>query len=103
MTLTTADNRICWIVVEYLNEQSSKENDSFRQSEWGKEAAGSMCDLVRDFPIPVGPEGSNLTLAALLDRTPKDLISKVMLEEKVFSTWHHGRTVLLSNGTRETL
>ncbi|GJJ71466.1 hypothetical protein EMPS_03816 [Entomortierella parvispora] len=97
MTLTTADNRICWVVIEYLNEQSSKENDSFRQSEWGQEAAESMCKLVRDFPIPVGPEGSNMTLGTLLDRTPKDLISKVMLEEKVFTTWYHGRTILLGD------
>ncbi|KAF9307779.1 hypothetical protein BG003_000217 [Podila horticola] len=33
----------------------------------------------------------------LIDKTPKHLISKVMLEEKIFSTWHGGRTVLLGD------
>ena len=96
--MITADNRICWGVVEYLNKESSKENDSFRQSEWGQEAVDSMCQLVRYFPIPVGPEGSELTLGVLMDQTPKELISKVMLEEKVFDTWYHGRTVLMGDG-----
>ena len=98
MTFITADNRICWVVIEYHNQELSKESESFRKSEWGQEAVESMCDLVRDFPIPVGPEGSELTLGHLIDRTPKELISKVMLEEKVFDTWYHGRTVLMGDG-----
>ncbi|KAI1293403.1 hypothetical protein EDD11_008426 [Mortierella claussenii] len=30
--------------------------------------------------------------------TPKDLISKVYVEEKMFETWYHGRTVLIGDG-----
>ncbi|KAF9352888.1 hypothetical protein BGX26_009326 [Mortierella sp. AD094] len=37
------------------------------------------------------------TLGELFDATPKHLISKVFLEEKIFKTWHHGRTVLLED------
>ncbi|KAF9309489.1 hypothetical protein BG003_009704 [Podila horticola] len=33
----------------------------------------------------------------LIDRTPKELISKVMLEEKLFETWFGGRVVLLGD------
>jgi hypothetical protein len=39
----------------------------------------------------------------LYDRTPQDRISKVMLEEKIFKTWHHGRTVLLGDGINRLL
>lgn len=57
-----------------------------------------MCKLIYDYPITVGPEGSQMTMGQLLDKTPKHLISKVMLEEKVFLTRYHGRTVLLGDG-----
>ncbi len=55
-----------------------------------------MCKDVHDFPIPGGIDG-NLTMGVLIDNTPKELISKVMLEEKVFDTWFADRTVLLGD------
>ncbi|KAF9214463.1 hypothetical protein BGZ59_003640 [Podila verticillata] len=67
-----------------------------REFSWGPEAAEAMCKEIRHFKIPGGKDG-NLTLGDLIDKTPKHLISKVMLEEKVFSTWHGGRTVLLGD------
>jgi len=92
-------NRYCWHVTQYLDEASSKENDTFRSSEWGAESAVSMCKEVRDFPIPGGAQMGELrTMGVLIDKTPKHLISKVMLEEKVFRTWYHKRTVLLGDG-----
>ncbi|KAG0030885.1 hypothetical protein BGZ82_007223 [Podila clonocystis] len=80
-----------------LDKESSKENDSFRNSEWGPEAAEAMCKEVRHFKIPSGKEDKDLTLGDLIDLSPKELISKVMLEEKVFDTWFGGRTVLLGD------
>ncbi|KAG0341248.1 hypothetical protein BG004_006103 [Podila humilis] len=94
---TTRSGTICWMVVQYLNKDSSKDNDAFRNSEWGPEAAESMCKEVRHFKVPCGKEG-NLTLGDLIDLTPKNLVSKVMLEEKIFETWYGGRTVLLGDG-----
>jgi len=52
-----------------------------------------MCEKVRHIKAPFG-----LTVGELIDVTPKETISKVMLEEKLFETWHHGRTVLLGDG-----
>ncbi|KAI1321059.1 hypothetical protein EDD11_008640 [Mortierella claussenii] len=95
VTFTTKNNVICWMVVHHLNKISSKANDSFRNSEWGSEAAEAMCKEVRDFVIP-GGDGSR-TLGTLIDQTNKDLISKVMLEEKVFETWYDRRMVLLGD------
>lgn len=82
------------MVLENLNEVSSKANDFFRNSEWGPEAAEAMCKEVSDFPVA----RNNMTLGDLFDRTPKDMISKVMLEEKLFDTWSGGRIVLLGDG-----
>ncbi|KAF9311457.1 hypothetical protein BG003_007380 [Podila horticola] len=96
-TFTTKQNTVCWMVIQFLTKETSKLNDSFRNSQWGPEAAEAMAKEVRDFKVPGGKDGTVLTLAAYLDRTPKNLISKVMLEEIVFDTWYGGRTVLIGD------
>lgn len=63
-------------------------------SEWGDFPAQTMCEETRDFPIPL-EDGKNRTLGEFYDQTPKELISKVMLEEKVFRTWYYRRSVSL--------
>ncbi|KAF9195123.1 hypothetical protein BGZ51_004550 [Haplosporangium sp. Z 767] len=91
-TFTTAEKTVCWMVVEMLEKESTKMDDSFRSSEWGPEASEAMCNEVRDFPIR-----KDMTMGFLIDRTPKDVICKVMLEEKLFQTWTSGRTVLIGD------
>ncbi|KAG0342757.1 hypothetical protein BG000_001617 [Podila horticola] len=86
-----------FILGDYDYTETSKQNDSFRNSEWGPEAAEAMCKEVRHFKLPSGEEGKALTIGDLIDKSPKDLISKVMLEEKVFDTWYGDRTVLLGD------
>ncbi|GJJ75052.1 hypothetical protein EMPS_07410 [Entomortierella parvispora] len=95
-TFTTKQNTICWMVAEHLNETWSKEHGSFSNSDWGPEAAGVMAQAVRGFPIVNGGKPGT-TLGHLIDKTDKDLISKVILEEKVYSSWYGGRTVLLGD------
>ncbi|KAG0342197.1 hypothetical protein BG000_006331 [Podila horticola] len=93
---STTENRICWMVIEHLNNKSSKLNDSFRNTEWGPETAELMCKEVRDFALPDG-----CTLGDFIDQTPKEYISKVMLEEKLFESWYSGRTVLLGDSAHK--
>ncbi|KAF8943003.1 hypothetical protein BGZ47_005916 [Haplosporangium gracile] len=95
-TFTTSQATLCWAVVLYLDKESSKIHDSFRNSEWGPEAASAMCEQVKDFPVISGGD-KKLTIQDLINWTPKELISKVMLEEKVFETWYDCRTVLLGD------
>jgi len=97
-TFTTKQNTVCWMVIQFLTKETSKQNDSFRNSQWGPEAAQAMAKEVRDFKVPGGREGHILTLGDYLDKTPKNLISKVMLEEIVFDTWYGCRTVLVGDG-----
>ncbi|KAF9079713.1 hypothetical protein BGX23_003374, partial [Mortierella sp. AD031] len=97
----TAQNTLCWMVIHHLDEASSKAAEQHRStdsqdSEWGPYAALTMCDETRHFPISIC--GKNLTMGDIYDWTPKELISKVMLEEKIFQTWHSGRIVLLGDG-----
>ncbi|KAF9335153.1 hypothetical protein BG006_000754 [Podila minutissima] len=94
-TFTTSQNTICWMLVHHLDKNTAKDNDAFRNSEWGPEAAEQMCKQIGHFPVPGG--NGKLTMKDLIDRTPKDLISKVMLEEKLFDTWYYRRTDLLGD------
>ncbi|KAF9103060.1 hypothetical protein BGX29_003857 [Mortierella sp. GBA35] len=100
MAFWTAQNTLCWMVIHHLDDASRKAAEAYRSkgsqdSEWEPYAALTMCDETHHFPISIG--GKNLTMGDIYDWTPKELISKVMLEEKVFQTWHSGRTVLLGD------
>ncbi|KAF9184637.1 hypothetical protein BGZ51_003221 [Haplosporangium sp. Z 767] len=95
-TWTTKDNVMCWSVSQYLDNATSRTHDTFMNTDWGPEKAEAMTNLVREFPIP-GGDGT-LTLGGLIDNTPKAQISKVALEEKVFETWYHGRTINPAGG-----
>ncbi|KAG0085738.1 hypothetical protein BGZ92_008763 [Podila epicladia] len=93
VTFTTQQNTVCWMVIHFLDKESSKRNDSFRNSEWGPEAAEALAREVRTFKVPGGKDGKVRTLGEYVDRTPRGQMSKIMLEEIVFETWHGGRTM----------
>ncbi|KAK3835028.1 MAG: hypothetical protein J3R72DRAFT_451711 [Linnemannia gamsii] len=92
----TTRNTVCYSVIQFLDRRSSKDNDSFRNSEWGSEAADAMCKEVQHFPVVSG-RNETLTIGDLVNLTPKDCVVKVMLEEKVFDTWYYCRTVLIGD------
>ncbi|KAG0044410.1 hypothetical protein BGZ83_010355 [Gryganskiella cystojenkinii] len=91
------DNKICWLVNRQFETEAECENEKFRNSEWGPEKSGGMIESVRDFKTPFG------TLGDLIDHTPKEEISRVYLEDKVFETWTHGRTVLIGDAAHKML
>ncbi|KAG0282102.1 hypothetical protein BGZ96_000832 [Linnemannia gamsii] len=103
LVFTTAQSTCCWMVIHHLTKTTSKAamEQRFRNndnSEWGPHATKQMCDETRHLQTPAKVGDKYLTLGDFYDRTPHELISKVMLEEKVFETWYHGRTVLLGDG-----
>ncbi|KAF9991480.1 hypothetical protein BGZ80_009094, partial [Entomortierella chlamydospora] len=67
----TAENTICWKVFEHLGQETGKNHNNFRSSEWGPEAADVMCKEVRDYPAVRG-----LKVGDLIDATPKEFICK---------------------------
>lgn len=85
------------MVIKYLSGQMSKEVEDCKYEDWGPDATRSMCEEVKDFPIIAGGD-KKLTIGDLIEWSPKEYVSKVMLEEKVFDTWYEGRTVLLGDG-----
>ncbi|KAF8943002.1 hypothetical protein BGZ47_005915 [Haplosporangium gracile] len=93
---TTAQRIVAYSLVEFLLMETSKDDETFSNSEWGSEAATAMCEQVRDFPIIAGGD-KKFTVGNLIDWTPKEYISQVMLEEKIFQTWGSCRTALLGD------
>ncbi|KAF9136106.1 hypothetical protein BGW39_006902 [Mortierella sp. 14UC] len=96
--ITIPGNRFCWSVMQQITDPQEAKAQRFRNSEWGPEATESMI-AVRDFPTTFGGG----TLGDILDATPKDVVSKVMLEEKLFETWHHGNVVLIGDAVHKML
>jgi hypothetical protein len=57
-----------------------------------------MIEQVRHLPIISGGDKIT-TVGDLIDLTPREYVSKVVYEEKLFKTWHHLRTVLIGDGS----
>ncbi|KAF9156204.1 hypothetical protein BG015_006789 [Linnemannia schmuckeri] len=95
-TITIPKNRICWSVMAQVKSESEASQLRLSSTEWGPEAAESMIKEVHDFPIKLGGGGG--ILGDIIDATPPDVVSKVMLEEKLFEQWSHGRIVLIGDG-----
>lgn len=88
-------NRVSWAVIHNVEKAEAKQGEA-KYSEWGSgsEASEEMAAFVRHQRSVF--EG--MTLGDIIDQTPKELISRIMLEEKYFESWYHGRVVLLGDG-----
>ncbi|KAI8345671.1 hypothetical protein B0O80DRAFT_504137 [Mortierella sp. GBAus27b] len=61
----------------------------------------SIDDMIQEFKDMPCPWGG--TMGNAIRSTPRDRISKVVLEEKLFQTWHGGRTVLIGDACHKIL
>ncbi|KAG0366933.1 hypothetical protein BGZ54_004679 [Gamsiella multidivaricata] len=95
-TFTVPGNKICWNVVVQLDVNASEE-EKFKNSEWASTTNEKMIEKVCEFKTPYGKMGD------LFDATPKDQISRVFLEDMVYETWYHSRTVLIGDAAHKLL
>ncbi|KAF9281999.1 hypothetical protein BGZ68_006272, partial [Mortierella alpina] len=95
-TFTMPGNRICWSVNLHLDAKTS-EDEAFRNSEWTSDTNQGLINEIRTFKTPYGD------LGRLIDATDDDRISRVYLEDKLFETWHHNRTVLIGDAAHKLL
>ncbi|KAG0349204.1 hypothetical protein BG004_000859 [Podila humilis] len=79
MTMTLTGNRVGWMITQDVRSQNGANGErNSKFSDWGPDAALEMCNTVRDFGSPAGG-----TMGDMFDNTPKEAISKVMLEDKL--------------------
>ncbi|KAG0039982.1 hypothetical protein BGZ83_002669 [Gryganskiella cystojenkinii] len=90
-------NRICYVVVRQYATKAEAEKDRLQSAEWlSSKGNDEMIEKVKDFKLPIGG-----TLGDLIDKTPRDKISRAFLEDKVFDTWTYGRTVLIGDAAHK--
>ncbi|KAG0199092.1 hypothetical protein BGX28_007567 [Mortierella sp. GBA30] len=94
---TIPGNRICWRLSIQLDATEAKAR-MFRNSEWGPESNAAIIEKFYDLVNPFGGK-----MGDLIDATPKELVSQVYYEQKLFETWHHGRTVLIGDACHKML
>ncbi|KAF9426481.1 hypothetical protein BGZ94_006468 [Podila epigama] len=92
---TTKANTICWQANRILDRVASKEARDFQNEEWGPEGVEKMCNEMKHLSVKIGRGKS--TFEDLVALSPKESLSKIVLEEKIFKTWYSGRTVLLGD------
>ncbi|KAG0055504.1 hypothetical protein BGZ83_008380 [Gryganskiella cystojenkinii] len=93
-------NRVSWAVIHNVEKAEAKSGEA-KYSEWGSgsDASQEMADFVRHQRSVF--EGMNL--GDIIDQTPKELMSRIMLEEKFFETWYNGRVVLLGDACHKVV
>ncbi|KAF9208809.1 hypothetical protein BGZ49_007462 [Haplosporangium sp. Z 27] len=96
-------NRICWRVDVQLQSDSFENSDAFKNTDWGTESSDSIHKDWRSFKIPLGVDESCITIGDLINASETDKITKVMLEEKLYTTWYHRRTVLMGDSCHKML
>ncbi|KAF9198516.1 hypothetical protein BGZ49_000642 [Haplosporangium sp. Z 27] len=95
---TLADNRIGVHICGHMDKPEVHNEKDFQFNDWKPVAADELCEMVRHYKCPYGG-----TVGDILDRIPKERLSKVMLEDKYFSTWYHKRTVLIGDACHKHL
>ncbi|KAF9970963.1 hypothetical protein BGZ73_006177 [Actinomortierella ambigua] len=85
-TFAIPGNRFAWNVTYHVDSKATSTAD------WGTSATDAMIEEVREFNAPFGGQ-----LKDFIDATPRESISRVKLEEKMFHSWYGGRVVLVGD------
>ncbi|KAF9113672.1 hypothetical protein BGX27_001089, partial [Mortierella sp. AM989] len=89
-------NRIAWNVIAQINTDECKDVQ-LRCSEWASVTNEAMIKDVYDFKTNFGKLGD------LIDKTPREKISRVYLEDMIYDTWQYCRTVLVGDAAHKLL
>ncbi|KAF9158632.1 hypothetical protein DFQ26_007393 [Actinomortierella ambigua] len=90
-----ADKRLAWSVdLNLHNKKASKgQEEAFKQSDYGPESMEEICHRFRDHPSHI----PGVTLGDIFDASPPHLLQRAVMHQKVYETWHGGRTVLVGD------
>ncbi|KAF9950272.1 hypothetical protein BGZ72_008047 [Mortierella alpina] len=95
---TIPNNRICWRIDYQSSTMDTKHSQGWTNAEYNTYDAQALPEEWKKHKLAIMGD-----LGSLFDATPKENISKVVLEEKVYETWTHGRTVLIGDAAHRLL
>ncbi|KAG0009788.1 hypothetical protein BGZ80_002049, partial [Entomortierella chlamydospora] len=91
------DKEVSWNINIQLTESEASSQRS-NSTNWTTEANTGLLKKLSDLPSPWGG-----TMGELIDMTPAEMRTKAVVEEKLFTTWHHSRTVLMGDARHKML
>ncbi|KAF9973131.1 hypothetical protein BGZ73_003645 [Actinomortierella ambigua] len=90
--LSQSDGSVAWYALQPTSQAKPREEMYLQNVEWGADAIGDMPEEIRSLPCPLGQ-----TMGFLFDNTPRETMGNVLMEEKWYKTWTHGRIALLGD------
>lgn len=96
-TLNVRGSRVCWSIHSQID-ATAGEDQLFRSSSWDSQDSQDVLKACGDFKTIHG-----VSIAELVNETPTNGISMVFFEEKLFKTWHLGRTGLIGDACHKML
>ncbi|KAG0268739.1 hypothetical protein DFQ27_005819 [Actinomortierella ambigua] len=91
-TFAVPGNRFAWNVTCHIASNFGYDSKVSSTTDWGTEATDAMIEEVREFNAPFGGK-----MKDFIDATPRESISRVKLEEKMFRSWYGGRVILVGD------
>ncbi|KAG0269340.1 hypothetical protein DFQ27_003849 [Actinomortierella ambigua] len=93
-------NKISWSYGGAIEKRTAEllSGDTSTYWEWGNTAINNILVDIEHLPTIYGA-----TVGEIIGTTPKELISSVLLEEKLFSCWHSDRIVLLGDACHKVM
>lgn len=88
-------DKISWFFGGEIDQDTKGALDPMAKDQWGKIPVGAqqLLDEIQNVPTVYGCK-----VGDIVNTTPKERVSSVLLEEKFFETWHSKRVVLLGDG-----
>ncbi|KAG0015352.1 hypothetical protein BGZ80_009900 [Entomortierella chlamydospora] len=95
---TIPNNRICWRIDLQSSSVDPSLYDGWLNADYNNYDIDQLPERWKDYKLAIMGD-----LKGLFENTPKDTITKVVLEEKIYETWKHGRTVLIGDGALNSI
>ncbi|KAF9114618.1 hypothetical protein BGX27_010283 [Mortierella sp. AM989] len=95
---TIPNNRISWRIDLQSSSMDPKLYEDWLNAEYNNFDITTVPEEWKDYSLAIMGD-----LKGLFENTPKETITKVVLEEKIYETWKHGRTVLIGDGALNSI
>ncbi|KAG0304499.1 hypothetical protein BGZ98_005460 [Dissophora globulifera] len=93
---TIPNNRVCWRIDVQAKDMDPALYENWLNAEYNVFDVTQLPEEWKHHKLPIMGE-----LKDLFDSSPKESISKVVLEDRVYETWKHGRTVLIGDAAHK--
>ncbi|KAG0054020.1 hypothetical protein BGZ83_012096 [Gryganskiella cystojenkinii] len=95
---TCTDNRVAWRFDYQSSTMTTEDIEAWKNSDYLTFPKEEINPEIRKFELAIMGN-----LGQMFDATPKERLSKVVLEENVPQSWYHKRTVLIGDAAHRTL